>query len=179
MQRFFRPHFGSTPAATLAMALVAALAPANARAQTQTQATFSLRFMSPETALKAAQATLAHCRAQGFQVAVAVVDRMGLPQVLLRDRFAGPHTVDMAIGKAWTAASFRRGTSELGAETQAGRPQSGIRALPRVIAAGGGVPIDEGGTLWGAIGVSGGPGGEADDNCARAGIKAVADELAF
>jgi uncharacterized protein GlcG (DUF336 family) len=142
-------------------------------------ATFNVRFMSPETALKAAQATLASCRAQGFQVAVAVVDRTGLPQVLLRDRFAGPHTVDMAINKAWTAASFRRNTGELGNETQAGRPMSGIRDLPRVIAAGGGVPIDEAGTLFGAIGVSGGPGGEADESCARAGIKAVADELSF
>jgi uncharacterized protein GlcG (DUF336 family) len=141
--------------------------------------TFSLRFMSPETALKAAQATLASCRAQGFQVAVAVVDRNGLPQVLLRDRFAGAHTVDMALDKAWTAASFRRNTGELASETQAGRPMSGVRNLPRVIAAGGGLPIDEAGTLFGAIGVSGGPGGEADESCARAGIKAVSDELAF
>jgi uncharacterized protein GlcG (DUF336 family) len=160
-------------------ALVAAGAPLSTQAQAPAPASYTLRFMSPETALKAAQATLASCRAQGFQVAVAVVDRMGQPQVLLRDRFAGPHTVDMAIGKAWTAASFRRGTSDLAAETQAGRPMSGIRALPRVIAAGGGLPIDEGGTLWGAIGVSGGPGGDADDGCARAGVKAVADELAF
>jgi uncharacterized protein GlcG (DUF336 family) len=165
-----------------ALALTTLLAAAWPHAQAQAQpaqATYSVRFMSPETALKAAQATLANCRTQGFQVAVAVVDRTGLPQVVLRDRFAGPHTVDMAIGKAWTAASFRRGTTELGAETQAGRPMSGIRALPRVIAAGGGVPIDEGGTLWGAIGVSGGPGGDADESCARAGVKAVADELSF
>jgi uncharacterized protein GlcG (DUF336 family) len=112
-------------------------------------------------------------------VAVAVVDRSGLPQALLRDRFAGAHTVDMAIGKAWTATSFRVNTGELGIQTQAGRPMSGIRALPRVIATGGGVPVDEGGTLWGAIGVSGGPSGDADESCARAGIKAVADELAF
>jgi len=163
-----------------AVALAAVLSGPMALAQSPAgTATFNVRFMSPETALKAAQATLASCRAQGFQVAVAVVDRMGLPQVLLRDRFAGPHTVDMAINKAWTAASFRRNTGELGNETQAGRPMSGIRDLPRVIAAGGGVPIDEAGTLFGAIGVSGGPGGEADESCARAGIKAVADELSF
>lgn len=142
-------------------------------------ASVTLRFMAPETALKAAQAALAACRASDYQVAVAVVDRSGLTQVVLRDRFAGPHTVKMAAGKAWTAASFRRSTSELAAETQPGRPMSGIRNLPRVIAAGGGLPIDEGGTLWGAIGVSGGPGGEADEACARAGIKAIADDLAF
>ena len=168
------------PAASSLFTLLALLAGQSSLAQTPAgAATFSLRVMTPETALKAAQASLANCRAQGFQVAVAVVDRSGLPQVLLRDRFAGPHTVDMAIDKAWTAASFRRNTGELAAETQAGRAMSGIRALPRVIAAGGGVPIDEAGMLFGAIGVSGGPGGEADESCALAGIKAVADELAF
>jgi uncharacterized protein GlcG (DUF336 family) len=112
-------------------------------------------------------------------VAVAVVDRGGVPQVLLRDRFAGPHTVDMAINKAWTAVSFRIATGELGAQTHAGRPMSGIRNLPRVIAAGGGLPIEAGGSLWGAIGVSGAPNGEADERCAQAGIDAVADELSF
>jgi uncharacterized protein GlcG (DUF336 family) len=159
--------------ACVAAALCAAAAAAGA------QATFSVRLMSPETALRAAQAALAGCRAQGYQVAVAVVDRSGVVQALLRDRFAGAHTPDMALAKAWTAASFRRATSDLAAETQPGRPMSGVRDLPRVLAAGGGVPIDEGGTLWGAVGVSGGPGGEADEACARAGIKAVADDLAF
>jgi len=168
------------PAATSLLTLAALLAGNVSLAQTPAGgATFNQRFMTPETALKAAQATLASCRAQGYQVAVAVVDRTGLPQVLLRDRFAGPHTVDMALGKAWTAASFRRNTGDLAAETQAGRPMSGIRDLPRVVAAGGGLPIDEAGTLFGAIGVSGGPGGEADESCALAGIKAVADELSF
>jgi uncharacterized protein GlcG (DUF336 family) len=168
----------SLPSIGMSLALLLGAALTNAEAQTAA-GTFNMRFMSPETALKAAQATLASCRAQGFQVAVAVVDRAGQPQVLLRDRFAGAHTADMALGKAWTAASFRRSTAELAAETQPGKPMSGIRDLPRVIAAGGGLPVDEGGTLWGAIGVSGGPGGDADESCARAGIKAVADELSF
>ncbi|MGL6113006.1 MAG: GlcG/HbpS family heme-binding protein [Rubrivivax sp.] len=178
MTKEMNMHRTSLPTLATSLALLLGAALQNAGAQTSA-ATFNMRFMSPETALKAAQATLASCRTQGFQVAVAVVDRTGIAQVLLRDRFAGAHTPDMALGKAWTAASFRRNTAELAVETQAGRPMSGIRGLPRVIAAGGGVPIDEGGTLWGAIGVSGGPGGDADESCARAGIKAVADELSF
>ena len=60
-----------------------------AQAQAQAQATFSIRAMTPETALKAAQAALKSCRGAGYQVAVAVVDRMGVTQVMLRDRFAG------------------------------------------------------------------------------------------
>ena len=76
-------------------------------------ATFNIRGMTPETALKAAQAALNSCRGTGYQVAVAVVDRMGIVQVLLRDRFAGAHTPRMARSKAWTAVSFRTNTSVL------------------------------------------------------------------
>ena len=142
-------------------------------------ATFQTPSLTPETALQAARAALESCRRQGYQVAVAVVDRSGLPQVFLRDRFAGAHTFDVAVNKAWTAASFRTNTTELASETQAGKPMSGIRATPRMLAAGGGVVIAAGGSTLGAIGVSGAPGGEADDACARAGIKAIADAIEF
>lgn len=50
------------------------------------------KVLSPDTAFELAQASLQACRAKGFQVAVAVVDRFGRPQVMLRDQFAGPHT---------------------------------------------------------------------------------------
>ena len=142
-------------------------------------ATFTVKVLTPETALKAAQAALKSCRDRGFQATVAVVDRMGVVQVLLRDRFAGPHTVDMASAKAYTAASFRTNTSELAEATQPGRPASGIRNRPGVAAVGGGMLIEAGGTLLGAIGVSGAPGGDNDDTCAAAGIKAIAEDLEF
>jgi len=140
---------------------------------------FQTKSLTPETALSAAKAAMEFCRKQGYQVAVAVVDRAGLAQVVLRDRFAGAHTLDVASNKAWTAASFRTPTAALAAETQAGKPMSGLRNLPRFLAAGGGLVIESGGTLFGAIGVSGAPGGEGDDACARAGIKAIADAIEF
>lgn len=143
------------------------------------QATFSVRVLTPETALKAAQAALAKCRASGYQAAVAVVDRMGVVQVLLRDRFAGPHTVDMASAKAFTAVSFRTNTTELAEATQPGRPQSGIRNRPGVAAVGGGLTIEAGGSLLGGIGVSGAPGGREDDACAAAGIAAIREDVEF
>jgi uncharacterized protein GlcG (DUF336 family) len=142
-------------------------------------ATFQIKALTPETALTAAQAALASCRAQGYQVGVAVVDRSGLTQVFLRDRFAGAHTLDVATNKAWTAASFRTSTLDLAAESQPGRPMSGIRSTPRMLAVGGGVVIEGGGSVYGAIGVSGAPSGEADDACAKAGIKAIADKIEF
>jgi uncharacterized protein GlcG (DUF336 family) len=139
--------------------------------------THSVRLLTPETALKAAQAALARCRAGGYQATVAVVDRMGVVQVLLRDRFAGPHTTDMATAKAYTAVSFRTNTTELAEATQSGRAQSGIRNRPGVAAVGGGLTIEAGGSLLGAIGVSGAPGGREDDACAAAGIAAIREDI--
>jgi uncharacterized protein GlcG (DUF336 family) len=165
--------------AFIAMALVTGLSAASLGTVAAPDATYAVKLLTPEAALTAAQAAMAHCRKAGHQVTVAVVDRAGLVQVLLRDRFAGAHTIDIAPQKAWTAASFRMSSAALAAETQAGRPMSGIRGLPRVMAIGGGQVIEAGGAVLGAIGVSGAPGGEADDACALAGIKAIADAIEF
>ena len=141
------------------------------------EATFTVKVLTPDTALKAAQAALKKCRDSGYQAAVAVVDRMGVLQVLLRDRFAGPHTVDMAGAKAYSAVSFRTNTSELAEATQPGRAQSGIRHRPGIAAVGGGLMIEASGSLLGAIGVSGAPGGKEDDSCAAAGIEAIREDI--
>lgn len=143
------------------------------------EATFSVRLLTLETALQAGRAALESCRKSGYQVAVAVVDRSGLPQVVLRDRYAGAHTVDMAVDKAWTAASFRTSTAGIAEATAAGKPLSGIRDRPRVAAVAGGLVIEAAGSLVGAIGVSGAPGGDLDEACARAGIAAIRTQLDF
>jgi uncharacterized protein GlcG (DUF336 family) len=108
-----------------------------------------------------------------------VVDRFGVTQVVLRDRFAGAHTVQTAAGKAWTAVSFRTSTSEIAAISQPGMMQFGLRALPGVVAIGGGLTVEAGGSLVGGVGVSGAPGGDADEACAKTGIEAVRDKLEF
>jgi uncharacterized protein GlcG (DUF336 family) len=141
--------------------------------------TYAVRMLTLETALEAAQAALNACRKSGYQVAAAVVDRSGIPQVLLRDRFAGPHTAEMALDKAWTAVSFRTSTATLAEATAPGKPQSGIRHRPRVAAVGGGLIIEGAGVLLGGIGVSGAPGGDADEACARAGIGAIQATIEF
>lgn len=158
------------------MLLAGALAACSVAAQS---GTYALRQLTPETAIKAARAALEDCRKRGYQVTVAVVDRGGVAQALVRDRFAGPHTVQTAIGKGYTAVSFRTDTLELAAGTQAASPSSGIRQIPNVVAVGGGVTIAAGGATVGAIGVSGAPGGAEDDACAKAGIAAIRDELEF
>ena len=155
-------------AAVLVLALAAPLSHAS---------TFSVRSMTPETALKAANAALAKCRAQGYQVAVAVVDRAGITQVVVRDRLAGPHTIDFATNKAWTAVSFKSSTRELERLTRPGETMSGLRSVPRFAAIGGGIMVEAGGSMLGGIGVSGAPGGDADHACATAGLEAVTEEL--
>jgi len=142
-------------------------------------ATFTTKSLTPETALKAAQAALAKCRADGYQVTVAVVDRAGLTQVLLRDRYAGAHTVDVATNKAWSAVSFRTNTRDLERATRPNESMSGLRHMPRATAVGGGVMVEGGGALMGGIGVSGAPGGDADHACATAGLKAISEDLEF
>lgn len=159
-----------------AVALVAALLPAFAVGE---DATFTQRQLTPETALKAAQAALAKCRADGYQVAVAVVDRAGLTQVLLRDRYAGAHTVDVSVNKAWSAVSFRTNTSDIEKASRPNEAMAGIRNFPRMVAVGGGLMIEAAGSLLGGIGVSGAPGGDADEACAKAGLSAIADSLEF
>jgi uncharacterized protein GlcG (DUF336 family) len=143
------------------------------------EALFSSQSLTVETALTAAKAALDKCRVEGYQVAVAVVDRMGVLQALVRDRYAGAHTPATAKGKAWTAASFRTNTTELVEVTQAGQPQSGVRQVPGALMIGGGMVIEAAGSLVGAIGVSGAPGGEQDDLCASAGIEAIEDLVTF
>ena len=163
---------------TLRCALaLAGLAFASAASAQAAAGTFAIRVLTPEAALKATQAALQECRRQGYQVAVAVVDRSGLAQAMIRDRFAGAHTPETATNKAWTAVSFRSATSELARATQAGQPSSGIRHLQRFVGVGGGMTIEAGGSIIGGIGVSGAPTGDADDSCAKAGIAAIRDDI--
>ena len=140
---------------------------------------FAQKSLTPEAALKVAQATLTACRKAGFQAAVAVVDRGGNMQVMLRDRFAGAHTPEVARKKAWTALSFRTNTVQMSENTQAGKPASGVRHVAGALMLGGGVMIRAGGELIGAIGVSGAPGGQADEDCAVKGLASIQDDLDF
>ena len=137
----------------------------------------TFRSLSPDVALEMAQAALKSCQAQGYQVTVAVVDRMGIIQVVLRDRYAGPHTPDTAERKAWTSISFRADTLSLAASTGSDSAQSGARFIERVLMLGGGIPVRASGSIVGGIGISGAPSGEADHACAQAGVDAVTETL--
>jgi uncharacterized protein GlcG (DUF336 family) len=157
----------SVAGAALALALGAA-APAGAGQPLAV----SVRRLSLETALKAAQAAMARCRAEGLQVGVTVVTRDGQPQVMLRDVLAPELTLRVSRRKAYTAASFDSPTSRLRSQAA-----GGLAHVPGLLFDAGAVPIDAAGMQFGAIGVSGAPSGLTDEACARAGAEAVQGEL--
>jgi uncharacterized protein GlcG (DUF336 family) len=140
----------------------------------------TFQVLKPEVALQMAEAAMASCRAEGYQVGVTVVDRFGIPQVFIRDRFAGLHVYETSRRKAWSAVSFRTNTTELDRATNPGEISQGIRQLSEALPLGGGLMVQTGaGDMVGGIGVSGAPSPEADDVCAQAGIDAVEDQIAF
>lgn len=137
----------------------------------------TFKSLSPDTALELAQATLASCNGLGYQVSVAVVDRMGITQVLLRDRYAGAHTPDTARRKAWTAVSFRSDTLSLAKNTGQDSSQFAARDITDALMLGGGVPVTASGSIVGGVGVSGAPSGDADHSCAQVGITTITEKL--
>lgn len=134
----------------------------------------TIKRMSLDTALKAGQAAIEACRKEGVQVAVTVIDRGGQAQVVLRDVLASDLTLKVSQAKAYAAVSFVTPTSQLDSRfTQPFGPPS----VGGVVIAAGGLPIQAGGELVGAIGVAGAPSGQIDERCARAGFNAINEEL--
>lgn len=151
-------------------------------ASAEEAALYKWRSLSVEMATQAAQAAMLACRKQGYSVAVAVVDRGGVLQVFVRDQFAGPHTPETAIRKAWTANSFRQSTADLADFLQKGRIPNQVQHNPGALLVGGGVIIRAQGGIIGGIGVSGAPPGKSekdsiDGACANAGLASIQDDI--
>lgn len=136
--------------------------------------TVSVKRLTADTALRIAQSAVLACRKQGIHVAATVVDRDGVVQATLRDTIAAPLTVMISQRKAYTAANFN---ADLGSEGMAARANGPVGRVPGITMAAGGLPIQVGGALLGAVGVSGAPSGKTDAECAQAGIDAVKDDL--
>ena len=127
-----------------------------------------------EAASAAAQAAVRHAGANGWRINVAVVDRGGNMVSFLRMPGAFLHSIDIAIDKAYTAASFGFPTKAwMAAVGHDDGMKLGFSAQPRLIVFGGGLPMRvEGGEWIGGIGVSGASEAQ-DEECARAGLEAI------
>jgi uncharacterized protein GlcG (DUF336 family) len=122
------------------------------------------------------QGALDQCTKDGYKVSVAIVDKSGNLAASVRGDGTGPHTMEFARMKAYTART--RNQTSLATQKQMEDPAFAfLRQIPNVVGVGGGVPIRAGNEVIGGVGVSGAPGGEKDEVCANAGLAKVADAL--
>lgn len=155
----------------IAVTVVAVAIPAAAIAE----GVISERNVSMQMARTIADAAM-ECVDKGNGLSVAVVDRAGQIKVLVRGDGTPPMGAELSRRKAYTARTFRRPSLEWAKRTETGL--AGQRMLTDVIPLGGGMPIKVGDEVIGAVGVSGTPGGQqADEDCAKAAIAKVADQL--
>ncbi len=135
------------------------------------------RRMGMELAADIARAAVLACREQGWQVAAAVVDRSGVPQAVLRDVNASRFTLQIAEEKANAVILSGVASSEFRRNREDIRPE--MNQVDGILVLAGGLPIRSAGSLVGAVGVSGAPGGERDEACAQKALDSVAERLEF
>ena len=134
------------------------------------------KSLSAGMAMAIAQTALETCTKQGYNVSVHVLGRNGEVLVAMRGDNAPPHTMENSQRKAYTSRTFRIPSGEF-VQRVKDNPTLGAVHLTGIIAAQGALPIKAGDEVIGAVGVSGAPGGEKDEVCAKAGIGKVADQL--
>jgi uncharacterized protein GlcG (DUF336 family) len=114
-----------------------------------------------------AAGVIAECRKNDWNVAVAVVDTHGFLVYFERMDDTQTASMDIAVGKARAAATYRRPTRVFMEGINKGG--AATATLPGVFASPGGVPIMVDGKVTGAVGVSGVT-GDQDEQCAKAGL---------
>lgn len=159
-------------AAKLCIAIVAAALVSSAASA---QGVITQKNVSLALAQEIADAAMDKCKAMGFRISVEVIDRDGLPIVLLRGDGAGLSTPEGADRKAYTARTFNAPSADFVKRMHDNPGVAGSIQYTRVLALPGGLPIKVGDEVIGAVGVSGSPG--KDDECAQAGIDKVAAQL--
>jgi uncharacterized protein GlcG (DUF336 family) len=154
-------------------------APASYPPITGAKGVIATHEMSLDMAEKIARAGVDACRKLGFHTTMVVVDSSGTMKAFLRDDQTGPHTINLAQDKAYTALTManRFATSLTFANARGGTlgtPMPNVRGVTTV---GGGVPIKYRGEVIGAVASSGAVGADNDEKCSNAGIEAVAADL--
>lgn len=156
------------------MACVTALFTSPVQAES---AVLNSRLMTLETASKVAGMAVKSCADSGYQVSAVVVDRSGVVQVIMRDVYASRFTIEIAQRKANASilsgtrtSTFRKNRADIRAE---------LNEIDGILVLDGAVPIRAAGTLLGAVGVSGAPGGDKDEACARVGVDSILEQLEF
>jgi uncharacterized protein GlcG (DUF336 family) len=137
----------------------------------------SAKLMALDLARDIAQVAVDACRQEGYQVSAVVVDRAAVPQVVMRDVYAPRFTIEIAERKANAVILAGLGSGEFAANRRDLVPS--LNQLDDILVLQGGLPIRSAGSLLGAVGVSGAPGGEIDERCAQKALDSVAERLEF
>ena len=137
----------------------------------------SVRLMTLDLAVDIAQGAIDACREDGYQISVVVLDRSGRTQVVMRDVFANQYMTQLAQAKAnavvlsnTSSSALRKNRADIAAE---------LNLLDDLLVLDGGLPVTVAGSMVGAVGVSGAPGGDKDEACAQRGIEGVQEKLDF
>jgi len=117
--------------------------------------TLTTASLSRQSAAALVSAAREAAKKIGVEVSIAVTDAGGHLRAFERTDASLFLTVDIAIDKAWTAASFGMPTHAWPA-ILANPNAAQLSHRPRFVAVGGGVPVFDGEQLAGAIGISGG-----------------------
>jgi uncharacterized protein GlcG (DUF336 family) len=137
----------------------------------------NMKLLSLDMARTIADAAIEACRKKGYQVSVVVTDRSGEPLVVMRDIYSNRYFTELAHGKTQAVIMGNTTSAELRNNRQ--DMVNELNLLDGVMVLAGGVPLQVAGSLVGAVGVSGAPGGDLDEACARAGADAVQETLEF
>ena len=137
----------------------------------------NVKLMTLDLAVDIAQGAIDTCREDGYQISVVVVDRSGRTQVVMRDVFANQYMTQLAQAKAnavvlsnTSSSALRKNRADIAAE---------LNLLDDLLVLDGGLPVTVAGSMIGAVGVSGAPGGDKDEACAQRGIDRVQERLDF
>ena len=133
--------------------------------------TVRLRVLASHIANKIVTEAVNNCATRGYLVSAAVVDRNGNLAAFLRNPLSGPHTIKVSQRKAYSSATLRSATSQMGA-------RSDLSFAPDILLIVGGVTINFSGIFYGGVAVSGAK-PDIDEECAKAGLEAVADIMDF
>ena len=130
-----------------------------------------------EAANDIAKMSIEACRKDGFNVSAVVVDKHGNLRSAMRDDLAAKYTLEIAQRKAnmvimsgIASGSLRSARADIRQE---------LNHIDGLIVMQGGLPIRASGSLIGAVGVSGAPGGDKDEACAAVAIENIAARLEF
>ena len=163
--------------------VMAAFVAAASSTAVQAQGLVATQKLSAALANELVGESVAQCARNGYKVVAVVVDLDGVRQAVLRGDGAPIHSMDNAFYKAYTLASMglarKEESTKAIADRMAKSPPSNVpqTPLPNVTYAQGAIAIMAGGNTIGGLGVSGAPGGQFDEECARAAMAKIKDRM--